>query len=173
MLEQVKAVEKALPFELLGFDVDNGSEFLCHHLCRYLLERSRPVPLTRSRPYRKNDQAHVEQKNWTHVRHLLGYQRLEQPRLVALVNQLYGHWGLLNNFFCPNLKLESKTRKGARIVRKYAPAQTPYQRLLPCPQLNAQQKQKLRSQFEGLNPLQLKKQIEQDLKNVFDATRVG
>jgi hypothetical protein len=89
VLGQVKDVEAKLPFELLGFDVDNGSEFLCFHLWRYLLERPRPVPLTRSRPYRKNDQAHVEQKNWTHVRQLLGYQRLEQPELVPFINELY------------------------------------------------------------------------------------
>src|SRR5512138_2720271 len=114
------AAECHLPFELLGFDVDNGSEFLCFHLWRYLLDRPRPVPLTRSRPYRKNDQAHVEQKNWTHVRQLLGYQRLERPELVPLINELYRTWGLLHNFFCPNLKLLSKTRKGARTIRKYS-----------------------------------------------------
>jgi hypothetical protein len=89
VLQQVKEVEAGLAFELLGFDVDNGSEFLAFHLWRYLLDRPQPVPLTRSRPYRKNDQAHVEQKNWTHVRQLLGYQRLEQPELVPLINDLY------------------------------------------------------------------------------------
>jgi hypothetical protein len=79
VLEQIKDVEGRLPFAILGFDVDNGSEFLTFHLWRYLLDRPGPVPLTRSRPYRKNDQAHVEQKNWTHVRQLLGYERLEAP----------------------------------------------------------------------------------------------
>ena len=172
VLQQVKEVEAGLAFELLGFDVDNGSEFLAFHLWRYLLDRPRPVPLTRSRPYRKNDQAHVEQKNWTHVRQLLGYQRLEQPELVPLINDLYRTWGLLHNFFCPNLKLLSKTRKGAKTVRKYSPPQTPYQRLLESEHLSQNQKQKLPDQFQKLNPLQLKKRIEQQLKIVFDKTQV-
>ena len=164
VLQQVKEVEAGLAFELLGFDVDNGSEFLAFHLWRYLLDRPRPVPLTRSRPYRKNDQAHVEQKNWTHVRQLLGYQRLEQPELVPLINDLYRTWGRLHNFFCPNLKLLSKTRKGAKTVRKYSPPQTPYQRLLVSEHLSQNQKQKLPDQFQKLNPLQL--------KIVFDKTQV-
>jgi hypothetical protein len=168
VLGQVKDVEANLPFELLGFDVDNGSEFLCFHLWRYLLDRPRPVPLTRSRPYRKNDQAHVEQKNWTHVRQLLGYQRLEQPELVPLINELYRTWGLLHNFFCPNLKLLSKTRKGAKTIRKYSPPQTPYQRLLESQHLSQEQKQKLQNRFQQLNPLQLKREIEQKLKLVLN-----
>ena len=168
VLGQVKDMEANLPFELLGFDVDNGSEFLCFHLWRYLLDRPRPVPLTRSRPYRKNDQAHVEQKNWTHVRQLLGYQRLEQPQLVPLINELYRTWGLLHNFFCPNLKLLSKTRKGAKTIRKYSPPQTPYQRLLESKHLSPEQKQKLQNRFQQLNPLQLKREIEQKLKSVLN-----
>jgi len=172
VLQQVKEVEAGLAFELLGFDVDNGSEFLAFHLWRYLLDRPRPVPLTRSRPYRKNDQAHVEQKNWTHVRQLLGYQRLDQPELVPLINDLYRTWGLLHNFFCPNLKLLSKTRKGAKTVRKYSPPQTPYQRLLESEHLSQDQKQKLQDQFQKLNPLQLKKRIEQQLKIVFNKAQV-
>jgi hypothetical protein len=167
VLQQVKEVEASLPFELLGFDVDNGSEFLTCHLWRYLLDRPRPVPLTRSRPYHKNDQAHVEQKNWTHVRLLLGYQRLDQPELVPLINELYRTWGLLHNCFHPNLKLLSKTRKGSKTLRKYSPPQTPYQRLLQSEHLSQEQKQKLQSQFQPLNPLRLKEQIEQQLKIVF------
>ena len=168
VLEQVKDLEVHLPFELLGFDVDNGSEFLCFHLWRYLLDRPRPVPLTRSRPYRKNDQAHVEQKNWTHVRQLLGYQRLEQPELVPLINELYRTWGLLHNFFCPNLKLLSKTRKGARTIRKYSLPQTPFQRLLESHHLSQEQKLKLQNQFQQLNPLQLKREIEEKLRLVLN-----
>jgi len=168
VLQQVKDLEAGLPFELLGFDVDNGSEFLTFHLWHYLLDRPRPVPLTRSRPYRKNDQAHVEQKNWTHVRQLLGYQRWEQPELVPLINELYRTWGLLHNFFHPNLKLLSKTRKGSKTIRKYSPPQTPCQRLMLSEHLNPEQKQKLQSQFQQLNPLRLKEQLEQKLKLVFD-----
>jgi len=173
VLEQVKELEARLPFPLLGFDVDNGSEFLAFHLWRYLLDRPRPVPLTRSRPYRKNDQAHVEQKNWTHVRQLLGYQRLEQARLLPLINELYASWGLLHNFFCPNLKLRSKIRKGGRTIRRYHPAQTPYERLQASEHLSQEQKQTLRNQFRQLNPLRLKKQVEQQLEKVFDEAQVG
>jgi hypothetical protein len=168
VLEQVKDLEQRLPFAIRGFDVDNGSEFLTFHLWRYLLDRPRPVPLTRSRPYRKNDQAHVEQKNWTHVRQLLGYDRLETPQLLPAINELYRTWGLLHNFFCPSLKLLSKTRRGAKTIRKYSAPQTPAQRLLDCPQLTAEQKDKLRSQLQHLDPLVLKEQIEQQLKVVFN-----
>ncbi len=172
VLEQAKQVEATLPFELLGLDVDNGSEFLTFHLWRYLLDRPRPVPLTRSRPYRKNDQAHVEQKNWTHVRQLLGYQRLESPELVPLINDLYDTWGRLHNFFCPTLKLLSKTRRGSKTIRKYGPPQTPYQRLLDSRHLTPEQKQKLQKQHEQLNPLRLKEELERKLKKVLKPVAV-
>jgi len=167
VLQQVEDLEQQLPFAIEGFDVDNGSEFLTHQLWRYFLDRPRPVPMTRSRAYRKNDQAHVEQKNWTHVRQLLGYHRLESEELVPLINDLYLTWGLLHNFFCPNLKLLSKTRKGAKTIRKYSAPQTPFQRLLDSKHLTQQQKEKLQKQYQQLNPLQLKEQIEQKLKVVF------
>jgi hypothetical protein len=118
VLHQVKELEAGLPFALRGFDVDNGSEFLTFHRWRYLLDRPRPVPMTRSRPDRKNDPAPVEQKNWTHVRQRRGYPRLAQPERVPLLNELYRTWGLLHNFFHPNLKLLRKTRKGSKTLRK-------------------------------------------------------
>lgn len=172
VLREVKDVEHRLPFELQGFDVDNGSEFLTYHLWRYFLKRSRPIALTRSRPYRKNDQAHVEQKNWTHVRQLLGYQRLEKPELIPLINDLYRTWGLLHNFFCPTLKLLSKTRQGSKTRRKYSAPQTPFQRLLDSTHLTQKQKEILLAQFQQLNPLELKEQIELKLKLVFNAARL-
>jgi hypothetical protein len=168
VVREVEALEKGLPFELQGFDVDNGSEFLTFHLWRYLLDRPRPIPMTRSRAYRKNDQAHVEQKNWTHVRQLLGYQPLEDPQLIPLINDLYHTWGLFHNCFCPTLKLLSKTRKGSKTLRKYSKPLTPYQRLLDSAHLTQEQKAKLRAQYHQLNPLDLKDQVEQKLKLVFD-----
>ena len=120
--------------------------------------------MTRSRAYRKNDQAHVEQKNWTHVRQLLGYQRLEQPELIPLINDLYRTWGLFHNFFCPTLKLHSKVRQGSKTLRKYSAPQTPFQRLLDSAHLTSQQKDRLRAQYLTLNPLELKDQVEQKLK---------
>jgi len=167
VLAQVKDLEQGLAFELLGFDVDNGSEFLCFHLWRYFCHRPQPVGMTRSRAYHKNDQAHVEQKNWTHVRQLLGYQRLEQPELIPLINDLYRTWGLFHNFFCPTLKLRRKIRRGSKTLRQYSTPQTPYQRLLDSPHLTNPPKDRLRAQFLQLNPLELKAEVEQKLKLVF------
>jgi hypothetical protein len=167
VVDRVREVEQKLPFVLRGFDVDNGSEFLTWHLWRYFLERPRPVALCRSRPYKKNDQAHVEQKNWTHVRQLLGYDRMEGAELVPVTNELYRIWGLLHNFFCPTLKLEKKVREGAKTVRKYERPKTPYQRLMNSLDLTPEQKNSLESRFRQLNPLQLKKQLEEQLKTLF------
>ena len=128
--------------------------------------------MTRSRPYRKNDQAHVEQKNWTHVRQLLGYERLEEPELIPLINDLYRTWGQLHNFFCPTLKLLRKTREGSKTRRKYSDPQTPFQRLLDSAHLTKNQKETLHDQYRQLNPLKLKEQIEQKLKLVFNKARV-
>jgi len=171
VVDRTRQVEQTLPFLIKGFDVDNGSEFLTWHLWRYFLDRPAPVDLRRSRPYKKNDQAHVEQKNFTHVRQLLGYNRIEGPETVKLMNELYQTWGLLHNFFCPTLKLKSKTRVGSKTVRKYAKAQTPCQRLLACPHLSAEQKAQLRTRLKSLNPIQLKGKLEEQLKNLFDQMR--
>src|SRR5262249_31532820 len=101
--ETLKAIEdmkQSFPFELQGFDCDNGSEFLNHHLQRYFQERN--IRFTRSRPYRKNDSAHVEQKNWSHVRQLVGYGRFENPDLLPVLNDLYkNYWNPFKNFFLP------------------------------------------------------------------------
>jgi hypothetical protein len=102
------------------------------------------------------------------VRQLLGYQRLEQPDLIPLINDLYHTWGLFHNLFCPTLKLCRKVRRGSKTLRTYATPQTPYQRLLDSPHLSPEQKDKLRAQYLKLNPLELKEQIEQKLKRVFD-----
>jgi hypothetical protein len=99
----------------------------------------------------------------------LGYQRLEAPELLPAINALYGTWGLFHNYFCPTLKLLSKTRQGSKTIRKYSPPQTPVQRLLDCPDLGPEAKEKLRRQSQPLNPLQLKEQIEQQLKAVLNA----
>jgi hypothetical protein len=173
VLDRVKELEEKLPFTLCGFDVDNGSEFLTWHLWRYFLERPVPVDLRRSRPYKKNDQAHVEQKNDTHVRQLLGYERMAGVELIAPLNELYRTWGLLHNFFCPTLKLESKTRVGAKTIRKYEKPKTPFQRLMASDDLTKGQKTALETRFQALNPLQLKAQLEDQLKAVFRQIKAG
>ena len=106
---QIHDIEANLPFQLLGFDCDNGSEFLNHHLLRYFTNHPTVTSFTRSRPYKKNDNAHVEQKNWSHVRQLFGYDRFDDHCLVAMMNNLYANeWSLYQNHFCPSMKLVSK-----------------------------------------------------------------
>jgi hypothetical protein len=164
VLRQVQDIEAQLPFVLWGIDVDNGSEFLNHHLYSYCQHHQPPLQLTRSRPDYKNDQAHVEQKNFTHVRQLLGYHRIDQPQLVPAMNALYCSWNCFLNFFCPTLKLISKKRVGTKIVRKYAKAKTPCQRLLASPQVSAQTKAQLQARLATLDPFALKEEIERQLQ---------
>jgi len=174
VLRRVRQVEASLVFPMLGFDCDNGSEFLNHHLLRYFQERSRPVTFTRSRPYKKNDNAHVEQKQWTHVRQLFGYDRFEEPQLVDPMNDLYEReWSLYQNFFRPTFKLESKERINSKYRRRYGDPQTPYQRLLDSPQVSKKTKAQLRRTFRSLNPFQLKKRIERKLKKIFQLHRTA
>ena len=167
VLEQLKDIEQRLPFAIKSFHADNGSEFLNWPLWQYFQRPGQPVAFTRSRAYRKNDNAHVEQKNWTHVRQLFGYDRFEHPELVALMNRVYEHWNLLQNHYRPTFKLRTKEKQGSRYRRRYEPPQTPYQRLLERPELPPEAKHKLKVLHEQLNPFALKKIVEQDLKLFF------
>jgi len=167
VVEQTQDVEMSLPFALLGMDFDNGSEWLNWHLVRYLQERSAPVKLTRSRPYHKDDNAHVEQKNWMWPRQVLGYQRLEKAESVPLINQLYKEtWGPLQNFFLPSAKLVEKHREGSKWVRRHDRPQTAYQRLVAGGQLEGQQARRLRDWHRGLDPFELARQTEKQLKPI-------
>lgn len=126
--ERVAEVEMALPFAILGFDSDNGGEFLNWHLADYFLNRPEPVAFTCSRPSRKNDNARVEQKNWTHVRQLVGYVRLADPRHAELLNDLYAReWGQFRNFFCPVMKHLRTEVEGSRKKRVYDQPMTPFE----------------------------------------------
>ena len=126
VLKQIEDIEKALPFPLLGFDSDNGSEFLNRTLFRHFTKRKHPVQFTRSRAYHKDDNAHVEQKNWTHIRQWLGYQRLDNPLAVPLLNNLYRRqWRAFHNFFCPSVKLLDKQRMGSKTIKRYDSPKTP------------------------------------------------
>jgi hypothetical protein len=167
VLAQVRDIETSLPFPLLGVDSDNGGEFLNHHLVQYLQARPRPVYFTRSRAYHKNDNAHVEQRNWTHVRQHFGYERYDNPEAVALINALCkGALGLLLNHFLPTQKLIGKERVEGRVVRKYGPAQTPYARLLSAPQISAERKEQLKATHQANNPMALTRQIEREKKQI-------
>jgi hypothetical protein len=168
ILDQIRDIEHSLPFPLLGFDSDNGSEFLNHHLFRHFLNRKLPVQFTRSRSYHKQDNAHVEQKNWTHVRQWIGYDRLDNPHTVPLLNALYTkEWRLFHNFFCPSVKLLQKERIGSKTLKHHDSPKTPYQRILESPHISPQVKQPLSKQLASLNPFVLRKTIDEKLKKIF------
>jgi hypothetical protein len=175
VLDQIKDVERSLPFRLLGFDSDNGNEFLNHYLWKYCVDRKEhPVQFTRSREYHKDDNAHVEQKNWTHVRQWFGYYRLDDPEVVILMNELYrSEWRYFHNFFMPSVKLLSKNRVGSRTIKKHDDPKTPYQRILESEFIDKAVKLKLKSRFLGLNPFNLRKSIEQKLAKILRAPYIG
>ena len=152
VLERTREVEQTLPFEILGFDSDNGGEFLNWHLVDYFLKRDKPVAFTRSRPYHKDDNGHVEQKNWTRVRQLLGYDRLENPAALDWINELYRNWwDPLHNLFLPSAKLKESYREGRRWVRRHDDPQTPCDRLCASPHINAKTKRELMALRAALN----------------------
>jgi len=158
--ELLKRIEDRLPFAVKGFHSDNGGEFINHHLHSYYRDREEPVAMTRGRAGRKNDNPHVEQKNYTHVRLLLGYQRIEDPDLVQSINELYDATGLFNNFFCTNRKLIFKERRGSRYYKKYDQAATPCQRLLDSGLLTELQVIHLKGIQAHLNPYTLRELID-------------
>lgn len=163
--QRLEQIEADLPFPVLGFDSDNGGEFINGTVLRYYRQRERPVEVTRSRPYHKNDNAHVEQKNLTHVRQFIGYQRLEHRELVEPLNALLAKWSLWNNLFCPTMKLLKKERVGTRLKRVHEKeARTPCARLLESPAVSAEAKERLRALLALHDPMDLKADLEKDLK---------
>jgi hypothetical protein len=168
ILQQIQDIQSSLPFPLLGFDCDNGSEFLNHHLYRHFSQNPIPIQFTRSRAYHKEDNAHIEQKNWTHVRQWLGYQRLDKPQIVPLLNNLYRHeWRLFHNFFCPSAKLLAKERIGSKTLKRYDSPKTPYQRIIDSPLIPPQTKLSLTKQLASLNPFVLRNVMEEKIKKIF------
>jgi hypothetical protein len=169
VLVQLKELEQVVPYPMTDFHTDNGGEFLNWALHRHLTGRAVKLPWTRSRAYRKNDNAHCEQKNWTHVRQLFGHDRFEHLELVALMNDLYAQeWSQFTNHFKPTFKLLKREKKDGKTKRVYEKApQTPYQRLLASPDIPAATKAKLRAEHTGLDPFALKKNIEIKLKKFF------
>lgn len=165
IVEATREVEAALPFAIEGFDCDNGSEFLNWHLVSYFQDRPKTVGFTRSRPYHKNDNGHVEQKNWTHVRQLLGYERLEDPEMVGQINTIYREiWEPLHNYFCASAKLLSKDRHGAKVKRRHDRPTTPCDRLLQSDAIDAKTKRELRARRKALNPFDLNRRLEATLR---------
>jgi len=161
------SIEQSLPFKIRGFDCDNGGEFLNWTVFKYWAHRRRPVHYTRSREYKKNDNAHIEGKNWTHVRQYLGYERLDQLHLVAQLNDLYtSEWRLLLNFFLPSVKLIDKQRKGSKTIKTYDVPKTPLLRALESSDIQNPVKEQLRSQLISLNPFTLQHIMKKKIKNI-------
>jgi hypothetical protein len=164
IMAAIEEMRAALPFRLQGLDSDNGSEFINYHLYRYCAARA--IQFTRGRPYKKDDNAHVEQKNWTHVRRLLGWDRYDSAAARTAINMLYRHdLRLMMNLFQPSVKLQRKTRVGSRLRRVYDMPQTPLDRLLAVapgePTLTA-----LRELRERLDPFTLAAALEQQLRQI-------
>ena len=169
IVKQVNSIESRLPFRMQGFASDNGTEFLNQDLHYYLTKRKDPVEFVRRRPYKKNDNAHVEQKNFTHVRSLFGYERFEDAELVQKMNEIYqAYWNPLWNYFTPCLKLKAKTRIGGRIKKEYDVPKTPAQRLLEHSELPSPQQSYIKEQLRGRNPFWLKQQLDKKLKEFFE-----
>jgi hypothetical protein len=167
-------IERDLPFAIVALNTDSGSEFLNSPVLQFTKNtdgKDRFI-FTRSRPYKKNDNCYVEQKNFTHVRELFGYERFEDPKLVVLMNEIYRDcWNPLQNFFMSNFKLKEKTRVGARIVKRYGAPQTAYDRLMQSPNLSQEQKDSLTRQKKTLNPFALKAELESKLGEFFNELR--
>lgn len=164
VISALKIAQTLLAFSLLGLDTDNGSEFINYALLDFCKDSK--ITFTRSRAYRKNDQAHVEEKNGSIVRRLIGYDRYEGIEAHRALAQLYGVLRLYINFFQPSMKLLSKERNGSKVRKKYDRAQTPYQRLLASSQITEEVKATLKKQYSILDPVYLLRELER-LQDVF------
>ena len=158
VFQAVLQLRRLLPFSLLGLDSDNGGEFINDILYRYCLAEQ--ITFTRSRPYRKNDQAHVEQKNWSVVRKLVGYDRFETKEEFELLAAIYADWRLYVNFFQPVMKLVEKKREGSKVSKRYDQAATPFRRVLASPDVCLEAKAALMAQYMTLNPVPLRSRID-------------
>jgi hypothetical protein len=169
VLEQMKDIEKSFPFDLLGVACDNGSEFLNDLMLTYMKPKDgRQIDFVRRRPYKKNDQAHVEQKNFTHVRELFGYGRFDHRELHLLMNEIYkAYWNPLWNYFTPVMKLKKKERIGSKIKKEYDDPKTPFQRLLESAKVPPATKRKLIENYNLKNPFYLQEELERKLKIFF------
>ncbi len=155
--EAINRSRRLLPLAMLGLDTDNGSEFINNNLLRYCEEEM--ITFTRSRPFKKNDQCFVEQKNYSVVRRIVGYGRFEDAEACRQLAAIYQSLRLFVNFFQPSRKLLGKERNGAKVVKRYDRAQTPYRRVLACPEVPESVKQRLTAQYERLNPVTLWNEI--------------
>lgn len=157
-LAAIESASEGLPFPPKGLDSDNDSAFINAHILRFC-KRAGITP-TRSRPYKKNDQCHVEQKNWTVVRQFIGYKRYETDEQLALLGEIYPLITRYHNFFSPMMRLKEKERIGSKVIRRYTNAITPYQRLMESNgHIDKSTKERLRREYEATNPAELLRKI--------------
>jgi len=163
----LQEVKNSLPFKLKGLDPDNDGAFINHHLKKYC--DSEQIQFTRSRPYKKDDNAHIEQKNWTHVRKIFGYVRYDTEQALQAMNDLYRYelcW--FQNLFQPSVKLVKKIRIGSKTKRIYEPPKTPFQRVCKCKDVNLSKKQELKKVFQLLDPIELSQTIDKKLDRIYE-----
>jgi len=167
VFEALKNIKAILPFKILGFDCDNGGELLNYMLLEYFTNKKQPVQYTRSREYKKNDNAHIEEKNWTHIRQFIGYLRFDKIETVDMLNDLYlTEWRFYLNFFIPAFKLIEKKRDGAKIIKKFSNPLTPYQRLMASDFIKTSVKKELTKTFNSLDPFMLESRLKNKIKNI-------
>ena len=164
ILQALTTIAQQLPFAVRGVDSDNGSEFINGHLIAFCQERG--IQFTRSRPYKKDDNAHVEQKNWTHVRKLVGWDRYDTPEAQGALNALYAELRLFQNLFQPSMKLQRKERRGSRLLRRYDLPQTPFERVRACASVEAATVAALERVLTRTDPFGLAQRIGQHLDRV-------
>lgn len=165
VVEALEQIRKRLPFELRGIDSDNGSEFINYHLHGYC--ETLGITFTRGRPYKKDDNAHVEQKNWTHVRRFMGYLRYDSRKVQVVMNDLYaGELRHFQNLFLPSVKLVSKTRVGSRLRRRYDQPRTPLDRLIDCPGVKPPRVAALKALRDRLDPFKVSMTVERRLRAI-------
>ena len=175
VLPAIESIHRSLPFEIVSVNVDNGSEFLNHRTYEYFKIlgelRTIPFPMTRSRSYQKNDNCHVEQKNWTHVRQLFGYDRFEFRELTVIMDEIYAVQNQMQNFFIPQFKLQSKVRVGAQIKKQYDKPTTPYERILNDTKTSDAAKKRLRETYATLRYFELQRHKEELLTYFIETHR--
>lgn len=172
--EAIRSIEASIPFKLKGFDSDNGGEFINWHLFRYFVKRKRPVDYTRSRAYQKNDNAHIEGKNWTHIRQYFGYTRFDKQEIVDMMNDLFlNEWSYLHNFFLPSMKLDSKERINGKVIKRHSPPKTPLLRLVESKLLTQKKEKELQKIFNEIDPFELQKRVEKKIKNILNYAMKG
>lgn len=169
VVQAMRAIEEQLPFPLRGVDSDNGSEFINDHLWAFCQDRpsGQQVQFTRSRPYKKDDNAHVEQKTWTHVRKLVGWERYDTEAALTALNALYADLRLFQNLFQPSMKLIRKVRVGSRLLRRYDAPQTPFERVRACPEADPQKVAALAQVRKTTDPFVLSQRIDRHLERLW------